>query len=168
MVEISTLAATGKTLVARLQRISDNFFWNNATSAFQAGDDTVALTDGTGVMVGRYTSPTMNGMGDAGQVRVTIHDTGQSNRVIGVATLSVYGGNEADAAGIATAVLFREVVSGDTIPEHCLGEIILMGTESETNVAGTLMTIRKPDGTTLRTRTLTPGDASQPSIRGIS
>ncbi len=71
------------------------------------------------------------------------------------------------ATTIADAVLFRSVAAIEaTMPEHCLGTIILLGLEA--TVSTTTLLIKGTDGTTTRfTKTVTLAAGADP-IRGVS
>jgi hypothetical protein len=104
-------ASTGSTLFATLQRLSDNFYWNVSASAWQANpaasDRRVPLTEGTGTHTGSFTG-SATGLGDAGFVRVRIHDDADPNdAVVSGGQVYVRGGNEADVDTAADALLDR-------------------------------------------------------------
>ncbi len=107
MFYISTSAAPGKALFATLERLSDNFLWNVTASAWQsapsAANARVTLTEGTGNRVGSYTAA-VAGLGDAGAVRVRVHDDADAaDKVLGTRDVFISGGNEV-VGGVATPV----------------------------------------------------------------
>lgn len=114
---ISTAPATGLTLFATLERLSDGFFWNNVASEWQAAPSTankkISLPEGTGANAGSYAA-SVTGLGDAGAVRVRIHDdTDAADATIGSGEVIVVGGNEVlDSLNTSVATL---VTATDTL-----------------------------------------------------
>lgn len=90
----------GKTLAITLERLSDGAEWRQAaTAAWEAAgtstfdDRKVTMTEGLSDKAGSYTC-SVSGLGDAGDVRVRVHDEGDSNRAIGVGEVRVIAGFE--------------------------------------------------------------------------
>ena len=105
-VYLAVVADTGMTLFATLERLSDGFFWNNTAGAWQnapaAADRKITLTAGSGANVGSYTA-TKNGLGDAGVVRVRIHnDNDAADKVIAGEQIVVWNSEEVDGTEIVT------------------------------------------------------------------
>lgn len=88
------------TPVAFAKRRSDGYRYNPTAAAFQASpsdaDAAIALTNGSGVYAGVYDSAALSGMGDAGMVDVTIHDSANSYALLAFEPSAMYvlGGME--------------------------------------------------------------------------
>lgn len=106
--EISTTQATGMTLAATIERLSDGYFWNPTAVAFQSApawaDKDIALTEGIAENVGTYTASVAS-LGSPGACRVRIHDTASSNATIAAGDVYVSGGNEVVQTGDSYAVV---------------------------------------------------------------
>jgi len=98
--EIGVQAATGQTLVATLERVSDGFFWdNNTDQAFEAApsfaDKKITLTEGGSENTGSYTGTNAGNLGDARRTRVRIHDdTDPSDKTIAILEVQIVDGDE--------------------------------------------------------------------------
>src|ERR1043165_5975971 len=109
--------ATGLSLAATAVRDSDLKEWRNAATAGweTAGTSTFAnrritLTEGSSEYVRRYTGSFAAGMGDAGLVRVYIHDLNNSNLTATELQATVVGGNEDSLANV-----LHPATSGQTL-----------------------------------------------------
>jgi len=101
--QIAFQAEPGRTFSATLERLSDGAFWDNQTDlAFESSpafaDRVIALTEGTAENAGSYAGANSGDLGDAGRVRIRVHDAAQSDRVVGLAEAEVIGGREVVAA----------------------------------------------------------------------
>lgn len=100
--EISTTQATGMTLAATIERLSDGYFWNPVAVAFQSApawaDKYIALTPGASENAGTYTVSVAS-LGNAGACRVRIHDTGSSNATIAAGDVYILSGDEVKQTG---------------------------------------------------------------------
>ena len=94
---IGTSHTPAATLFATLQRLLDGFYWNVTASAWQAApavaNKKVTLTEGSGENVGSYTA-SVTGLGDAGFVRVRVHDDADADETIKGDDVYVWGGEE--------------------------------------------------------------------------
>lgn len=113
---ISAVRASGGAYFATIQRLSDSWWWNRAASAWQANpaaaDRKVTLTEGSGPYLGAYTA-SVTGLGDAGQVRVFIHDDTDANDAAD-ATIETYvwGGNEVTTGAVRLDATQLTSISG--------------------------------------------------------
>lgn len=127
---ISATHTTGANLFATLSRLDTGEHWNQAVGAWGAGvpdaNRKIPLTEGTGIEVGSYTATVTDAdLGDAGEVRVRIHDDDDvADAVIGGGMTWIYGAAEVPAAN-------ARMVSDDAAAADAL-ETMLDGTGGST------------------------------------
>lgn len=106
---IDFIFSSGGNYKATLVRRSDGYIWNSDTGAWNSpgsppsyNDQVIQLVEGTGEEVGKY-SASVAGLGDAAWIDIDIHDTDDSEAIVGRGQANVMGGNEvepSDSGGI--------------------------------------------------------------------
>lgn len=89
---------TGKTLKATIERLSDGFFREDDaetfTDALAFADKDITLTEGSAENAGTYTATLAGATWTDGLYKFRVHDTGQSNQVVGSSIFAVKNGAE--------------------------------------------------------------------------
>ena len=116
MMDILYVGSTGQTLYATVERVSDGYWWD-ATNGQWAENPTeadrhVSLTEGGAGYAGSYTA-TIDGLGDAGWVRVRVH-TGDGGTVVGAAEAYIVNGEEYPGALMSAIQSVRDSVVGSS------------------------------------------------------
>jgi len=97
--DIAVRAASGLTLIATIQRLSDSFYWNDVASAFQAGpsfaNKSISLTEGTSEDTSTYTA-SVTGLDTPEYILVRIHNS-TGTRTLGLAHTYVREDEEIEA-----------------------------------------------------------------------
>lgn len=129
-VRITTTGETGLDLYADLQRLSDGFFWNKTTLAWEAApaaaDRKVDLTEGAASYLGSYTAE-VAGLGDAGWVRVRIHDDADAaDLTLQMQDVYVLDGNEQSFDTVLAAIALSETVAAVAVPTPDPGDVSIV------------------------------------------
>lgn len=76
--------AAGLSLVATIQRTSDNFYWNDVASAFQSApsfaNKSITLTEGSSEDTNSYTA-SVSDLGSPGEIIIRIHEDSSKTRL---------------------------------------------------------------------------------------
>lgn len=95
---ISYPDVTGLSLAASIERLSDNYEWDNVAKQFASSvafaNKKIVLTEGTSENLGTYTGKNAGDMGDAGDILLRVHDLNDSNVSLATAQAYVIGGIE--------------------------------------------------------------------------
>lgn len=95
--EINVADNSGQSLVATIERLSDNFFWNDNTSAFESSpsfaNKSITLTEG-GSENARSYQATVSGLGSPGYILIRIHKASGNTATRGVMQVFVDEGDE--------------------------------------------------------------------------
>jgi len=141
-----TSATTGIALAVTFERLSDGKFWDSdgvtgwvaAPSVF--ADDKYALTEGAAHQLNSYTAVSTGSMGDAGLVRIRIHNDGASDEVIAAAEIYVWNSVEVTGGGILEELSTDHTVTGSISDAITAIKAIIdaIGLDAATNLALTL------------------------------
>ncbi len=106
---ITTSATPAANLSVTLQRVGDEYYWNDSAEAWQAApsfaDRRIDLTEGTVEEGGSFVGGNSGDLGDAGWLRVRVHDLDEVNdRTIEVLEYEVLDGQRVGSEQIAAAV----------------------------------------------------------------
>jgi|TARA_R110000751_G_scaffold60240_2_gene125897 hypothetical protein len=99
-IKINYTDVTGQNTVATIERLSDNYFWNNSLNEFEVSvefsNKKIAMIEGSNENIGTYTG-TNNGNLGTGDFLVRIHDLDNSNVTVASDQVSVVDGEESNA-----------------------------------------------------------------------
>jgi hypothetical protein len=97
-VYISYPDATGLSLTASIERLSDNYAWDNVAKQFASSvtftNKKIALVEGTSENAGTYIGKNAGDLGDAGDILLRVHDLNDSNVSLATAQAYIIGGIE--------------------------------------------------------------------------
>lgn len=107
-IKINYTDAAGQNAVATIERLSDNYSWNNSLNKFEVSvefsNKKITMTEGSNENIGTYTG-TNNGNLGTGDFLVRIHDLDNNNVSVASDQVYVIGGEEANAATALTDAL---------------------------------------------------------------
>jgi hypothetical protein len=122
--------STGGNYKATLKRASDGFIWNhdmatwdNPGSPPTYNDQVIQLVEGTDESIGKY-SVSVAGLGDAGTVEIDIHDTDDSESVVGRGKAYVMGGDEVENASGISLTAEQQAALEFMLDINKLGEVV--------------------------------------------
>ena len=98
------VTSTGGTYSVTLQRVSDDYWWNEDTPDWEASepsfaDKKISLTEGTGDYLGYYSGEAADNLGN-GLIHMWVHDEDNSNQIVYAATINLISGEQADPADV--------------------------------------------------------------------
>ena len=95
---ISYPDATGLSLAASIERLSDNYMWDNVAKQFASSvtfvNKKIVLTEGTSENLSTYTGKNSGDLGDAGDILLRVHNLNDSNISLATAQAYIIGGIE--------------------------------------------------------------------------
>jgi len=95
---ISYPDVTGMSLVASIERLSDNYVWDNVAKQFASSatlvNKKIVLAEGANENLGTYTGKNAGNLGDAGDILLRIHDLNDNNISLATGQTYVIGGIE--------------------------------------------------------------------------
>lgn len=157
-VYITHINATGLTLKATIERLSDGYFRASGAETFSSGpafnSKAITLTEGSSENAGSYTNTVNASTWSDGLYRLRIHNTGDSNKVISSSVFAISDGYEVSIGEenpLYTADIQLIVDNANATP---VDEYIVIwsknGVPLTTEVTGcTIQVIKRTDGTDL-------------------
>ena len=116
-IKISYTDVTGQSVAASIERLSDNYFWNNILKKYESSilfsDKKITMTEGSNENVGTYIG-TNNGSLGTGDLLVRMHDLNDANISMASGQVYVLDGEEASrpvVIGNITAALIEALDS---------------------------------------------------------
>lgn len=164
--KIGISANQGLTLFATLERLSDGRFWNNnATQTWDVApslaNKKINLTEGSTENKGSYTASNAGSLGNAGQVRVRIHNDNDANdATVAMAVTYVHNGDEVLTGDIFAGMA---VIDGKSLTAAL--QIIAAAAAGKVSGAGTGTEVFKGlDGATDRISATVDGSGNRTAI----
>lgn len=157
-VYITHINATGLTLKATIERLSDGYFREDDAETFVSApafaDKDITLTEGSSENAGTYTNTVNASTWSDGLYRLRIHDSSLSNRTISTSVFAISNGYEVSIGEenpLYTADIQLVVDAGNATP---VDEYIVIwfknGVPLTTEVTGsTIQVVKRTDGTNL-------------------
>jgi len=97
-IKISYTDVTGQSVAASIERLSDNYFWNNMLKKYESfvlfSDKKIAMAEGSSENVGTYIGANNGNLG-TGDLLVRIHDLNDANISMASGQVYVLSGEEA-------------------------------------------------------------------------
>jgi hypothetical protein len=116
-VKISYTDVTGQSVAASIERLSDNYFWNNTLGTFEFSvlfsDKKITMVEGSNENIGTYAGANNGNLG-IGDLLVRIHDLDDNNISVASGQVYVLNGEEASrpvVIGNITAALVEALDS---------------------------------------------------------